>query len=135
MTRAMKSLHISWARSRRIFGGIKARTASDFIEEIDDKFLDLHDDQESYYNKTSFVSKTPKPKIKINTNTGYSYIAEEQIEEDATCRVGTRVRHATYGEGVIRAVEGKGEKAKVTVHFRSYGVKKLILGYANLVSF
>ena len=135
MTRAMKQLHISWARSRRIFGGIKARTASDFIEEIDEKFLETQDDKESYYNKTSFGVKAPRPKIKVNTNTGYSYVAEEQGEEEGICRVGTRVRHATYGEGVIRAVEGKGEKAKVTVHFRSYGVKKLILGYANLVSF
>ncbi len=135
MTRAMKKLHISWARSRRIFGGIKARSASAFIEEIDDKFLELHDDKESYYNKTTFGVKTQHPKIKVNVNTGYSYVTEEQPEEEGTCSVGTRVRHATYGEGVIRAVEGKGEKAKVTVHFRSYGVKKLILGYANLVSF
>ena len=139
MTRAMKMLHISWARSRRIFGGIKARKASDFIEEIEEKFLDIYDDQESYYKKTA-VTQTYKPtfttKHNKNTNTGYSYVADDMsVEEDATCRVGTRVRHATYGEGVIRAVEGKGEKAKVTVHFRNCGVKKLILGYANLVSF
>ena len=37
-----------------------------------------------------------------------------------------------YGEGIIRAVEGKGDKAKVTVHFKNYGTKKLIWGYANL---
>jgi len=92
--------------------------------------------KESYYNKTSFgVKATIKPKIKVNTNTGYSYVTEDQPEEEGVCRVGTRVRHATYGEGIIRVVEGKGEKAKVTVHFRSCGVKKLILGYANLVSY
>jgi DNA helicase-2/ATP-dependent DNA helicase PcrA len=72
-------------------------------------------------------------KAKVNAHTGYRYVVEEPIEEEGICRVGTRVRHSTYGEGIIRAVEGKGEKAKVTVHFRNCGVKKLILGYANLV--
>lgn len=129
MTRAMKKLYISWARSRRIFGGIKARKPSDFIEEIDEKFLDHYDDQENYYDKKAF----PAVKAKVNTHTGYRYVVEEPIEEEGICRVGTRVRHSTYGEGIIRAVEGKGEKAKVTVHFRNCGVKKLILGYANLV--
>jgi DNA helicase-2/ATP-dependent DNA helicase PcrA len=129
MTRAMKKLYISWARSRRIFGGIKARKPSDFIEEIDEKFLELYDDQENYYEKKIF----PGVKAKVNAHTGYRYVVEEPIEEEGICRVGTRVRHSTYGEGIIRAVEGKGEKAKVTVHFRNCGVKKLILGYANLV--
>ncbi len=131
MTRAMKKLHISWARSRRIFGGIKARKPSDFIEDIDEKFLDLYDDQERYYDKKPFELA----KEKINTHTGYRYVVDEPVEEEGFCRVGTRVRHSTYGEGIIKAVEGKGEKAKVTVQFRNCGVKKLILGYANLVGF
>ena len=36
-------------------------------------------------------------------------------------RVGTRVRHARYGVGVVLSVEGSGEDAKLTVSFPGFG--------------
>jgi DNA helicase-2/ATP-dependent DNA helicase PcrA len=45
---------------------------------------------------------------------------------------GARVRHPKYGEGVIFAREGDGEDAKLTVQFRSHGVKKLVEKFAQL---
>jgi len=122
MTRAMKELYLSWARSRRIFGGIKARYSSAFLEEIDEKYLDNYNDEEIYYRE--------QPKTK--THSKYTYVKEP--DDVLGYSVGNKVQHATYGEGIIRNIEGKGDKAKVTVQFRRYGVKKLILGYANLAN-
>jgi len=48
-------------------------------------------------------------------------------------RKGDRVRHPKYGEGVVYLREGDGEDAKVTVQFQSYGLKKLVAKYAQLV--
>ena len=45
---------------------------------------------------------------------------------------GTRVRHKKFGVGVVQAREGEGPTAKLTVHFRGYGLKKLVAQYANL---
>ena len=45
---------------------------------------------------------------------------------------GQRVRHAKYGEGTIFQREGDGEAAKLTIHFNSHGVKKLMEKFANL---
>ncbi|MGB2748240.1 MAG: hypothetical protein WBC34_08565 [Thiofilum sp.] len=47
-------------------------------------------------------------------------------------RVGQRVRHAKFGEGVITNAEGSGQSARVQVSFRKEGSKWLVLGYANL---
>jgi DNA helicase II / ATP-dependent DNA helicase PcrA len=46
--------------------------------------------------------------------------------------VGTRVRHAKYGVGLIVKREGEGENAKLTINFPGYGHKKMIEKYAAL---
>jgi DNA helicase-2/ATP-dependent DNA helicase PcrA len=48
-------------------------------------------------------------------------------------RKGDRVRHPKYGEGVVFNREGDGEDAKITVQFHSFGIKKLVEKYAQLV--
>jgi DNA helicase-2/ATP-dependent DNA helicase PcrA len=57
-------------------------------------------------------------------------------ERDATgatgLKVGTRVRHAKYGVGLIVKREGEGENSKLTINFPGYGHKKMIEKYAAL---
>jgi DNA helicase-2/ATP-dependent DNA helicase PcrA len=84
------------------------------------------DDGERYYSREYDY---------VDQETSYSrntYTDAFVVEEHDNSLVGKAVLHATYGEGLIKSIEGKGEKAKVTVHFRRYGLKKLIWGYANL---
>jgi DNA helicase-2/ATP-dependent DNA helicase PcrA len=45
---------------------------------------------------------------------------------------GQRVCHAEFGPGTIRAVEGNGERTKLTVRFDRAGFKKLIARFAAL---
>ena len=47
-------------------------------------------------------------------------------------KVGTRVRHAKYGVGLIVRREGEGDNAKLTINFPGYGHKKMIEKYAAL---
>jgi DNA helicase-2/ATP-dependent DNA helicase PcrA len=47
-------------------------------------------------------------------------------------KVGTRVRHAKYGVGLIVKREGEDENAKLTINFPGYGHKKMIEKYAAL---
>jgi ATP-dependent DNA helicase UvrD/PcrA len=50
----------------------------------------------------------------------------------AGLKVGTRVRHAKYGVGLIVKREGEDENAKLTINFPGYGHKKMIEKYAAL---
>jgi DNA helicase-2/ATP-dependent DNA helicase PcrA len=47
-------------------------------------------------------------------------------------RVGARVRHAKYGQGLVIKVEGAGDEAKLTVSFPGYGQKKFVAKFAAL---
>ena len=46
--------------------------------------------------------------------------------------LGMRVRHAQFGPGVIRKIEGEGDAQKVIVAFPSVGFKKLMVRFAGL---
>lgn len=43
---------------------------------------------------------------------------------------GDMVEHQSFGEGIIQAVEGHGDKKIAHVHFANAGFKKLLLRYA-----
>lgn len=57
---------------------------------------------------------------------------ESTASSAAEFRVGLRVRHARYGQGVVLKLEGSGEDAKLTVSFPGYGQKKFVARYAAL---
>ena len=70
-------------------------------------------------------------------DTGARIVYDEEsvrvvYDTDDTLRVGSRVRHATFGVGTVQRVEGSGERQKATVLFRSVGSKKLVLKFAGL---
>jgi DNA helicase-2/ATP-dependent DNA helicase PcrA len=47
-------------------------------------------------------------------------------------KLGQRVRHQKFGDGVVLGLEGQGTNARVQVNFERQGSKWLMLGYANL---
>ena len=47
-------------------------------------------------------------------------------------RLGSRVRHAKFGDGVVLNFEGNGPQARIQVNFERQGTKWLMLSYANL---
>jgi DNA helicase-2/ATP-dependent DNA helicase PcrA len=49
-------------------------------------------------------------------------------------RIGQRVFHQKFGEGVITGVEGSGADARVQVNFKRAGSKWLALEYAKLTA-
>ena len=52
--------------------------------------------------------------------------------EEAGIRLGQRVRHKKFGDGVILNCEGQGAHARVEVNFETAGTKWLVMSYANL---
>ena len=47
-------------------------------------------------------------------------------------KLGQRVVHKKFGEGVILNYEGEGSSARVQVNFSDVGSKWLVMAYANL---
>jgi DNA helicase II / ATP-dependent DNA helicase PcrA len=64
---------------------------------------------------------------------GHRPIASAPEPQAAGLSLGQRVRHDTFGEGVVVDFEGSGSHVRVQVNFETSGQKWLVLAYAKLV--
>ncbi len=119
MTRAMKTLSITYASKRFIHGQTFYSLPSRFLEEIPRKYLNYIKNPNTIGSHNSgikyqqnFASITKKNK------SGYS--------------IGQVVKHAKFGLGTIVNYEGTGESMRLQIKFKKAGVKWLISSYAKL---
>ncbi|MGH8530492.1 MAG: DNA helicase II [Nevskiales bacterium] len=123
MTRARERLHLSYAEVRRLHGAENYGAPSRFLRELPAKLL-LEVRPQISVSRPSY----PAPRKAIGSNFNIK-VADDAV---AGFKLGQRVRHASFGEGVILQFEGDGERARVQVRFGNTGSKWLMLGYANL---
>ncbi len=121
ITRAKKSLYVTHAEQRRLHGMDSFSQPSRFIAEIPDELVEE-------VRPRVHVSRPvhTSSRHRGRTSGGISPGAELGI------RLGQRVRHGKFGDGVILNCEGQGAHARVEVNFETAGTKWLVLGYANL---
>lgn len=117
MTRAMKKLVISYAEIRRQYGREEYHRPSRFLKELPAQFLD-----EVRPTARSQPAMTFKSKASVQ-------------EDNCGMSIGQNVSHATFGQGVILAMEGGGAHKRVQIKFKEQGVKWLVLAYANLTCY
>ncbi|MCQ2370015.1 MAG: UvrD-helicase domain-containing protein [Paludibacteraceae bacterium] len=150
ITRAKRSCTISYADSRFRNGKMEYPSRSRFIKEIDRRFIqetnvgggkriDFSRQDESFFTRMSrpIINTVPQPKPEIRRNLtriGSVHIDEpKKVDNGATSglKVGTRINHQRFGNGVVTSVEGFGQDTRVTVDFDSEGRKVLLLKYAK----
>jgi len=54
------------------------------------------------------------------------------LQVTGSYKLGQRVGHAKFGEGVVLQLEGAGAQERVQINFKQVGVKWLMLAYAKL---
>jgi len=115
LTRARERLYLSYAVHRRIHG-YGVGEPSRFLREMPEAHLTL------------LNASRPEPRF-----AEARVIPRYEPEEEAwPIKVGTRVRHARFGEGLVVGVERDGGDIIVTVGFASVGRKRLSFEYAHL---
>jgi DNA helicase II / ATP-dependent DNA helicase PcrA len=114
MTRAMKQLYLSYAEQRRLHGVDSYGQVSRFVREIPEKLLE-----------------EVRPRVQVSRPLAVGRFRVEE-PEGTSVRLGARVRHGKFGEGVVLNVEGAGAHARVQVSFERQGTKWLMVQYANL---
>ncbi len=122
MTRARRLLYLTNALSRELFGRRQESRPSRFLAEIDPGLI-----------RRAALAPRNEP-IRMPSTEPYIDYSESQIahETNGELAVGARVEHPTFGAGVVRRREGRGEGAKAWVHFDRAGTKLLMLKFAKL---
>ncbi len=129
VTRAMRQLYLCYAEQRRLHGVDSYNTASRFIQEIPPALLD-----------------EVRPRIQLARADRSGLDAGRRIEgasrgrllhdtadlSPGGIRLGARVRHGKFGEGVVLNLEGQGPHARVHVNFEQQGAKWLMISVARL---
>ena len=65
-------------------------------------------------------------------NTMESSFSAAPATDASVLRVGQKVNHDRFGDGEIVSMEGEGGDAKVTVAFKNFGERRLLLKFAKL---
>ena len=112
LTRARKRLFLTYAEQRRLHGMDNFGIPSRFINEIPQELLE-----------------EVRPALSVSRPV---YRSENLFEDSAGVRLGQRVRHGKFGDGVVLNCEGTGSHARVQVNFERAGTKWLVVAYANL---
>ncbi len=111
MTRAMQKLYLCHAESRRLYG------------------------RENYPRPSRFLRELPfecTEEIRLRAQFTKPQDLGKAVTENGQFKIGQRVRHAKFGEGVVLQSEGSGTQEKVQINFKSSGLKWLMLSYAKL---
>jgi DNA helicase-2/ATP-dependent DNA helicase PcrA len=117
ITRAKKTLNLSFARYRKIRGLLLRTTPSPFLFELEIPFTPI---------------QTPATPEFADLDPGREYdYSDTQI--DPEFRPGQLVAHKKFGRGVIQKFTDMGENSIIIVRFNSGQTKSLKLKYANLL--
>ena len=162
LTRAEKQAYLTYAEQRYRFGSSQDTEPSRFIEEIKEahlKYLTPIQSQLNYRYKPlidrDIFGEVDKSKLRLQKPISGTPPAKNAPTADELpklrklkpinampaandkslyneLRVGARVQHERFGQGVVIALEGTGNDKKAQVNFDTGGLKNILLRFANL---
>lgn len=156
ITRAEKSLTMSYSASRYRWGNLTSSEPSRFLEEIDpatvEAILPKAKDKEVVENWNSFGNQnyqsnrtsrpstaSPAQKTPVAVPQGFRKAAVAQVtksdfkaDDSSLIQVGMNVEHEKFGSGKVISMEGKFPDSKALILFDGFGQKQLLLKFAKL---
>lgn len=148
MTRARKKLHLTHARTRRVWGQEQNHPPSRFLKEIPAEHVFMSSQvvrpqfsakwqERTSSNSSSGYGSSPKWKkpaqnfdeIPQYENFGDDFSSDQSSGE---YHKGAKVRHPTFGVGTVCQIEGQGDTQKIGVIFSDKSFRKFVTKYARL---
>ena len=123
ITRARERLVLCYAESRRQYGSETLQRPSRFLDELPAHLL---------------TEVRPRAKISRPVYASSAHLQRARghadLDDTLPIKLGQRVRHAKFGEGVVVTAEGSGAHTRIQVNFADAGPKWLVAAYANLTA-
>jgi ATP-dependent DNA helicase UvrD/PcrA len=153
LTRARRRLFLSHARQRRLFAQANIARPSRFLREIPRDLVTLQGGRSAAFDDegasdqpwldesesqvpTTWRQPKNRPPYASRGRSAAGYRAPRQESFAAAARphdprIGTRVKHPTFGAGIIRATVGDGNDAKLTIDFPQVGRKTVLARFVE----
>jgi len=131
ITRARRRLYLTFAQRRMLHGQTHYSRVSSFMRELPEALL--------HWITPRFSPSKPFQSGSYETNSYVKAFSAMPLEKappapGSMWRIGQRVFHQKFGEGVVTDTEGGGSEGRVQVNFKRAGSKWLALEYAKLTA-
>ncbi len=138
ITRAKKTLSISHAKQRMLYGRTNASLPSRFLREIPEEIVVKKGGYHSYQSQYSYSTDSLQPRRTVAQT--YGYTAKPQLSSIPTAtqktaylelNKGDMVQHTAFGRGLVLSVVKMGGDALLEIAFDNIGTKKLMAKTAS----
>lgn len=124
LTRAKQKLVLSHAEVRRMHGSENRQRVSGFVKEIPDELV--------YEIRPKIQVSRPRVSPKSGRKSSGAWSNAGLRDDSNPIKLGARVQHKKFGEGVVLGYEGDGASKRVQVNFEVHGSKWFVLEYVAL---
>jgi DNA helicase-2/ATP-dependent DNA helicase PcrA len=125
ITRARRQLYLTHSQYRLLHGQPRYGIPSRFLEEIPENLIQslrpYRSNTPTRYSDANYSSAAPAP-------------VPARASSELPFKVGARVNHVRYGEGVVGGYQGQGAETEIRISFPRIGDKWFILEYAKLTA-
>ena len=132
MTRAERSLTLSYCNQRFKWGNLTECEPSRFLSEIDSKYTNknsLYQQQPSHIDNTLLRLRNFKKRKNISKLKSFKS-SSNNIK--INININDIVFHERFGKGQVKQIEEDGENSRATINFNNSGEKKVLLKFAKL---
>ena len=156
ITRAKNELFLTYASRRTIFGNTQINQVSRFVREVPKELFRAMQEKRggsvigggrsgSRWNQDDYSQVSPWEEAQAASQAALRAIRPQPgkivggkpaapAKSAETYKIGEKVKHTVFGQGIVVGCVGSGDDAQVTVAFSKagVGVKKLVAGFARL---
>ncbi len=140
ITRAMKELVVTCAKTRMIRGETQYNKVSRFVKEIPQELLSggvkKAVQPEPEQPRTPKIGRPKRPGMREQPSgqsmQSRAFATANTIKGSLSYGVGDRVSHTRFGAGTVKGIVEGGRDFEVTVDFDTAGTKKMFASFAKL---
>ena len=127
ITRAKDTLYLTRSESRMVYGATNRNRPSRFLDEIPSQYIEQAGVSQKAFTPVNSFGAFGAQKKKPSPLAGFK---KESVDVDF--HAGDRVKHKTFGAGMVVSAEPMGSDVLLEIAFDKVGTKKLMAKFARL---
>lgn len=136
ITRAKEQLYMTHTSYRMLFGATNRNAPSRFLEETPKQYCEIDEQPDNTFSLGGSLGYGFGSSVEIGIKKPQTakrpVAAEKKDTPSITYRAGQRIKHKTFGEGLVVKATPMGNDTLLEIAFDSVGTKKLMANYSPI---